>query len=147
MGASLYQPLGPTRKVPPSGIFFAVDDLPGTTIGRADPYFQGRQGTGARLLRQVRATGVPARRLELPEVLPSGEIRRCAIVLDESLASLGESAVRATLRHEIGHCLGFAGHVKSGLMRSTCCVLTITPNVVRMMRRLYSLPPGTEVTS
>ncbi len=147
VGASLYQPLGPTTQVPPRGIFFAVEDLPGNLIGVADPYFQRPQGTGARLLRQVRATGPSARRLELPEVLSSGEIRRCAIVLDDRPALLGELAVRTTLKHEIGHCLGFLGHVKSGLMRPNGCALSITPNVVRMMQRLYSLPPGTNVTS
>jgi hypothetical protein len=146
VGAALYQPLGPTRAVPPRGIFFAVEDLPGNVIGFANPYFQKPQGTGARLLRQVRATGSSARRLELPEVTSGGEIRRCVIILDDRLALLGETAVRATLRHEIGHCLGFLGHVTSGLMRPRCCALNITPNVVRMMQRLYSLAPGTEVT-
>jgi hypothetical protein len=145
-GVPFYQPLGPPGGEPQTGIFFAIEDLPGNVIGFADPHYQGTQGSGARLLRRVRANGLTARRVELPQVLPSGEIRRCAIILDPALAVFGETALRTAISHEVGHCLGFIGHVSSGLMRRTCCASNLTSNVVRMMNRLYSLPPGTVVT-
>jgi hypothetical protein len=144
-GVPFYQTLGQSSGVPPTGIFFAVEDLPDHFIGGANPFFQEPRGAGARLLRQVRTTA-PGRRQELRQVLPSGQITRCAVLLDPSLSFAPERAVRVTVRHEIGHCLGFGGHVGSGLMRPTCCEMNITSNVIRMLRRLYSLPPGTVVT-
>jgi hypothetical protein len=53
------------------------------------------------------------------------------------------------LRHEVGHCLGFIGHVpnrNSVMHPSACCPLTITADVSRMMRTLYSNEPNTPVT-
>ena len=147
VGASLYQPLGPTRKVPQSGIFFAVDDLPGTTIGVADPYFQGRSGNGGAPSQTGPCHGCPG---PAPRATGGAPERRDPAVRDRPGREPGFSRRiggprDATTRDRPLPRL--RGHVKSGLMRSTCCVLTITPNVVRMMRRLYSLPPGTEVTS
>jgi hypothetical protein len=86
------------------------------------------------------------RRLTVPEVLESGEIRRCGLVLDEELAFINVTVLQTVIRHELGHCLGFMGHVSTGLMRPTCCALNITSDVSNMLRKLYSLPPGTEVT-
>jgi hypothetical protein len=59
---------------------------------------------------------------------------------------VSDNALRSVIRHEVGHCLGFLGHVSSGLMRPSCCLLNITSDVRNMMRQLYNLPPGTEVT-
>lgn len=86
------------------------------------------------------------RRLKIPDVLADGRIQRCVVVLDPVLADASDTVIRFVLRHEIGHCLGFVGHVSSGLMRPTCCALNLTLDVAGMMQRLYSLPPGTEVT-
>jgi predicted Zn-dependent protease len=84
-------------------------------------------------------------RFQLREVLPSGAIQRCRITLDPDVDS-ARNNIAVTIRHEIGHCLGFIGHVASGLMSPRCCQTTITAEVRDMLRQLYSLPPGTEVT-
>jgi predicted Zn-dependent protease len=71
---------------------------------------------------------------------------RCS--LDPEIFGSAEAAA-AVIRHEIGHCLGFIGHVSNprSLMHPTsCCPLTITADVRGMMRRLYRLAPGTPVT-
>jgi hypothetical protein len=147
-GTPFYSPQGPARRVPRQGIFFSIDDLPGNVVGFGCPFFGTPDGpcpAMTRSLAQVAVRGA-TRRTEMPEVLASGEIRRCSIVLDANLASFGETAVKSVIRHEIGHCLGFIGHVPSGLMKSTCCALNITSDVSTMMRALYNNPPGTEVS-
>jgi hypothetical protein len=34
----------------------------------------------------------------------------------------------------------------AALLKATCCALDFTADVVGMMKRLYNLPPGTEVS-
>jgi hypothetical protein len=128
------------------GIHLFVDDLPDDTLGLASPFAEfvrralRRPTSGSVTLAETR------RHVVMPEVLASGEIRRCIVVLDEPGAFRSESILKAVLRHEAGHCLGFRGHVATGLMAPRCCSLTVTPPVRDMMRLLYRLPPGTPVT-
>lgn len=150
-GTPFYAPSEMTEQVPQRGIFFAIADLPGRVVGIGNPFVDVGQLTSdgdtvvAQKLRQ-RAVRAAVKQLEIPEVLASGEIRRCVIVLDESLARASATTLRSVVRHEVGHCLGFIGHVPTGLMRRTCCLLNITSDVRNMMRKLYNLEVGTEVT-
>lgn len=134
--------------IPARGIFLTFAELPGDVIGRGDPFVfaEVRRGSG-RLgprLRQLKLRAT--RRVEAPEILASGEIQRCEMTLDPELLDADDLTIRWTLRHEVGHCLGFIDHVKSGLMRPTCCNLTVTSDLRSVMRKLYRLPPGTSVT-
>jgi len=155
-GTPFYTPQGVTRSIPRRGIFLAIGDLPGNIVGYADPtappLAETRRTTSGlgRKLSQPRtvAAGAP-RRLELPELSASNEVQRCQIILDPVLADASPAAFKHVLRHEIGHCLGFAGHVGSTasvMHASACCPLAITGDVSGMLRRLYGLPPGTDVT-
>ena len=168
-GVPFYDPRGVVRQVPSRGIFFAVGDLPDPVVGIGDPFTvfnpggssggssggspggspggtpdAGDRGVARQLRRRVPQT--PVRRVEAPEILAGGRIQRCVIVLDQALDNVSDNTLKAVIRHEVGHCLGFIGHVSSGLMRPTCCLLNITTDVRDMMRQLYNLPPGTEVT-
>jgi len=148
-GAPFYSPqeVNPTR-VPRRGIFFAEGDLPGNVVGFGDPFVMASESGRSTTARQLRRLAVPAapRRVEMPEVLSTGEIQSCVIVLDPVLENASDTTIKSVIRHEIGHCLGFIGHVPSGLMKPTCCALNFTPDVVGMMKKLYNLPPGTDVT-
>jgi hypothetical protein len=153
-GTPFYAPQAATRQIPRRGIFFAVADLPGNTVGLAnplgEPLAERRRASLslAEKLRRVTAAATP-RRLELPELSGSGDIQRCQIILDPALDELPLAAFKHVLRHEIGHCLGFIGHVASPssvMHASACCPLAITGDVSGMMRKLYSLAPGTDVT-
>jgi hypothetical protein len=143
-GAPFYQPESAPQGVPRRGIFFQVGDLPGDAIGFADPFsrFSFRSSSGLELPRAVQHEG---ERFRQPEVLSSGAIQRCRITLDPDAGS-PRNDLAITIRHEIGHCLGFLGHVATGLMSARCCSATITADVRDMMRQLYSLPVGTVVT-
>jgi len=148
-GTPFYEPRPATRQIPSQGIFFAVADLPDPVIGFGDPFVSAAQSTRAASLGRTLRQGLPqvaARRVEMPEVLASGEIRRCVIILDENLDTVSAGTLALIIRHEIGHCLGFLGHVSSGLMKPTCCGTEITSDVRGMMRKLYTLAPGTDVT-
>jgi hypothetical protein len=148
-GTPFYAPQGPARGTPRRGIFFSIDDLPSNVVGFGCPFFGTPDGPCpaiSRRLAQVAVRGAATRRVEMPEVLAGGEIQRCIIVIDPALSGFGDTAVRSVIRHEIGHCLGFIGHVSSGLMKPTCCALNITSDVSGMMRKLYNLEPGTDVT-
>src|SRR5262249_28646980 len=129
-------------------------DLPEDVVGCADPggarIAETRRTTAAlgRVLGKLRSAGA-ARRLELPELSGNNEIRRCQIILDPALADMPDIVFKHVLRHEIGHCLGFGGHVASTasvMHASACCPLAITGDVSGMLRKLYGLPPGTEVS-
>jgi hypothetical protein len=124
-----------------------VGDLPPGVAAAADPIspLAERRRLVAPALPRVSLTERP-RHVEVPEILSSGQIQRCIIVLDPDLAAANDTTFGLIVRHEVGHCLGFGGHVASGLMRPVCCAANITPDVVGMMRTLYTLPPGTEVT-
>ena len=150
-GSPFYTPLGiDARHVPRRGIFFTVGDLPDRTLATGDPsveFAEARRGASglARRLPMLAAPAGPGA-LRVPEITAGGEIQRCLITLDPVLDAASEATVKAVIRHEVGHCLGFIGHVSSGLMKPTCCALNFTPDVVGMMKRLYGQPPGTEVT-
>jgi hypothetical protein len=151
-GVPFYEPQPVSGRVPSRGIFFAEGDLPGNVVGLADPF-----SDLAKLLRGepvLRRSAFPAERsaireVRVPETTAEGEIQRCVIVLDPIVNEARIAAVRSVIRHEIGHCLGFLGHVSnrnSVMHASACCPLTITADVRNMMRTLYNNPPGTEVT-
>ena len=150
-GTPFYEPREMPQQVPGRGIFFVISDLPGEVIGLGNPFLdvaQARTEGDSVVARQLRKRALRAtvRQLEIPEVLASGEIQRCGIVLDESLARASVGTLTSVVRHEVGHCLGFAGHVGTGLMKPRCCAQNITPDVRNMMRKLYRLEVGTEVT-
>jgi hypothetical protein len=150
-GSPFYTPLGiDARRLPHRGIFFTVGDLPDPTLATGDPSveFAERRQPASALARRLPMLAGPAgpRALRVPEVTAAGEIQRCLITLDPVLDAASEATVKAVIRHEVGHCLGFIGHVSSGLMKPTCCALNFTADVVGTMKRLYGLPPGTEVT-
>jgi hypothetical protein len=152
-GSPFYAPQPMSPQLPGRGIFLVRQDLgdaPGSvTLGCGDPFGTPPQTicpVTNRLFRRAPLAAV--RRLEIPEILTSGEIQRCVMVLDPVLETASTSVVRATIRHEVGHCLGFIGHVsnrRSLMHASSCCPLAITADITRMMRRLYGAPPGTEV--
>jgi hypothetical protein len=84
--------------------------------------------------------------VEVPQITGDSEIQTCALVLDPVLLDGPTLTLKSVIRHEVGHCLGFIGHVASGLMKPVCCALNITSDVQNMMRKLYNNPPGTPVT-
>lgn len=96
---------------------------------------------------QVRTRALPVHRtIRLPQVRSNGQIVSCRMALDP-LAFQTREIFEFTFGHELGHCLGFVGHVPSGLMAPRCCDrATITDDVRQMMRELYSLPPGTPIS-
>ncbi len=148
-GTPFYTPLDSTDRVPRRGIFLAVADLPGKVVGFGDPFFAaqvppggGRRSARLRQLRLPAAT----RELQIPELTADGQIERCILVLDPVVLDASVGTFRSVVRHEVGHCLGFIGHVSSGLMKPTCCALNFTSDVTGMMRKLYHLPPGSDVT-
>jgi len=150
-GTPFYAPQGMARRPPARGIFFAIADLPGRVVGVGNPFFEARQTQSqgeSIIVQQLRKHAMRAelKHVQMPLVRSTGDIETCLIVLDVSLADASVNTLRAVIRHEVGHCLGFIGHVGSGLMKPTCCALNFTSDVTRMMRRLYSLPPGTVVT-
>jgi hypothetical protein len=149
-GTPFYEPQGMARRPPRRGIFFAIADLPGRVVGVGDPFFEqpARAAGESTLVRQLRKHAMRAglQHVHLPLIRSTGEIETCLIVLDVSLADASDNTLRAVVRHEVGHCLGFIGHVARGLMKPTCCALNFTADVTRTMRRLYTLDPGTVVT-
>jgi hypothetical protein len=152
----LYDAQPIATSIPPSGIFLAVFPLPGNLVGLGNPITpigeKPRRGvTVAETLRLRIPLTTALRRVEVPEIQANGQIQRCVIVFDPVLEFLGDDVFEAVFRHEIGHCLGFIGHVPKGLMAATVEVgkkpsLAITSDVRNMMRKLYRLPPGTKVT-
>jgi hypothetical protein len=153
-GTPFYAPQGVTRSIPRRGIFIAFGDLPGNVVGYGDPtappFAQTRRMTSP-LARQLPRLTVPAapRRLEIPELSAQSEIQRCQLILDPALLDMSDAVLKHVIRHEVGHCLGFVGHVGSTgsvMHASACCPLAVTGDVSGMMKQLYNLPPATEVT-
>jgi hypothetical protein len=140
-------------QIPPRGIFIGVAELPGTVIGFAN-LLDAPSSVWLRALQAhfPRSSGpAPRRRVEVPEILGNGQILRCEILLDQEAFGAGSGvSVFAILRHEIGHCIGFLGHVPKGLMVSAInspnFSLTITSDVSGMLKKLYRLPLRTPVT-
>jgi hypothetical protein len=155
-GTPFYAPQGMTRSIPRRGIFLAIGDLPDNVVGYAnptgDPIAETRRTTSSLGLKLRQLRNIPAgtsRRLEMPELTASSEVQRCQIILDPALADASAAALKHVIRHEIGHCLGFVGHVASTasvMHPSACCPLAISGDVSGMLRRLYNLPPGTDVS-
>jgi hypothetical protein len=151
-GSPFYDPRPVTNFLPARGIILAIADLPGNVVGLGDPFSplgqrpKGHNPVGAKL----RELKVPAiRKLEIPELTSGSEIQRCALVLDPVLLDAPLAAFNSVLRHEVGHCLGFIGHVanrRSVMHPSACCPLAITADITRMMRTLYNNEPNTPVT-
>jgi hypothetical protein len=145
-GSPFFSPQPMARRLPKRGIFFAIQDLPPGVVAAGDPIdplAEKRRRVAPALPRVT--LGEASRHIQAPEIRANGEIQRCVIILDPDVAGLDDHRFGLVVRHEVGHCLGFIGHVASGLMRPTCCADAITPDVAGMMRTLYNLPPGTEV--
>lgn len=71
-------------------------------------------------------------------------IQRSEIVLNPQLYRSGRC--RRTPTHEVGHAIGIFGHTSDGgLMDVDGGNGEITPAVAEMVRRLYTMPPGTPV--
>jgi hypothetical protein len=149
-GTPFYEPVPATHVIPQRGIFLATADLPDNVVGLGDPFStfaqkpkqSGVRSAQVRRLKLPQATG----KVEIPQITGDSEILTCALVLDPVLFDGPDAQLKAVIRHEVGHCLGFIGHVSSGLMKPTCCALNITSDVRNMMRKLYNNPPGTVVT-
>ena len=151
----LYEDRPLATSIPARGIFFAVADLPDPFVGVGDPITplaespRSRRAVVGPLHRRIELRA-SRRQVEVPEIGGNGEIRRCVIVLDPDAADLDDLTGAALIRHEIGHCLGFIGHVSCGLMAPAVEIghpsFTITSDVANMMRKLYRLAPGTRVT-
>ena len=79
-----------------------------------------------------------------------GTIRGCRVQINwlHQRMNCGGS-LQATVKHEIGHCIGFFEHTNDGgLMDSIANGATAANSTTRnMIRLLYSLPPGTNITS
>ena len=149
-GRPFYAPQPATRFEPFRGIFFVIDDFlfDDTGVTHTFDLEEALRHRSASLGRRLGRVAVPLRRhrQEVPAIRSNGEIRQCAIELDTALLDATDAELAYAIRHEVGHCLGFIGHVPSGVMAPLCCSLDITPDVSGMMRKLYTLPPGTEVT-
>ena len=149
-GKPFYAPQPATRREPFRGIFFVIDDFlfDDTGVTHTFDLEEALRHRSASLGRRLGRVAVPLRRhrQEVPAIRSNGEIRQCAIELDTALLDATDAELAYAIRHEVGHCLGFIGHVPSGVMAPLCCSLDITPDVSGMMRKLYTLPPGTEVT-
>jgi hypothetical protein len=146
-GKPFYDPHPGAHRVLHRGIFFVLDDFLFDDTGLTHAFDLSERRRGGARARALRSLAVheQAQRREIPEILSNGEIHRCAIVLDTGLLDASDVELAYAIRHEVGHCLGFIGHVPRGVMRAFCCSLDITPDVAGMMRTLYTLPPGTAV--
>ena len=85
----------------------------------------------------------------VPEKWTDGTIRGCRVRINILHRELNCGSLKATVIHEIGHCIGFFEHTTDGgLMDATANNATGTnPTIRNMISLLYSLPPGTDVSS
>lgn len=86
----------------------------------------------------------------LPLMYTDGTIRACRIKINNvAHAARRCGLLKATVIHEVGHCLGFLGHTTDGgLMDATANQATgANSNTRNMISLLYSLPPGTDISS
>lgn len=153
-GVPFFEVLPMAQQLPERGIFFVIADLPEPVVGIGDPVslLAESRRSGSQIIQGLRQRGVQiaARRVEVPEIQAGGDISRCQIALDPSIETLSTELLARLIRHEVGHCLGFIGHVPRGVMatplNSPATSLAITPDVAGMMQRLYRLPPSTPIT-
>jgi hypothetical protein len=78
-----------------------------------------------------------------------GTIRQCLILINVRHDELSCGSQISTVIHELGHCIGFFGHTTDGgIMDATANGAAGTNATVRnMISLLYSLPPGTDISS
>ena len=84
-----------------------------------------------------------------PERWTDGTIRGCRIKINWLHQRMSCGSLQATVIHEIGHCIGFFEHTNDGGLMDSIANNSISPNATtrNMVRLLYSLPPGTNITS
>ena len=85
----------------------------------------------------------------MPLMYTDGTIRACRIKINNvAHAARRCGLLKATVIHEVGHCLGFLGHTTDGgLMDATANQATgANSNTRNMISLLYSLPPGTDIS-
>jgi len=85
----------------------------------------------------------------LPLRYSDGTIRGCRIKINYLHDYLNCGVLKATVIHEVGHCIGFFGHTADGgLMDAKANNATGANATTRnMISLLYSLPPGTDIGS
>ena len=74
----------------------------------------------------------------------AGLITKVSMVIERSQASC-DGGLAATVTHEAGHAIGFMGHDTTGIMHPYQAG-PITSQQGEMIRLLYSMPPGTDIT-
>ncbi len=74
----------------------------------------------------------------------AGVISSVAVTIEPNQAYC-DGGLSATVSHEAGHAIGFLGHDTTGMMHPFRAG-PITSQQANMIRLLYSLPPGTDIT-
>ena len=84
-----------------------------------------------------------------PERWTDGTIRGCRVFIHLLHQRMDCGSLQGTVKHEIGHCIGFFEHTSDGGLMDPIANNAIAPNAAtrNMIRLLYSLPPGTNITS
>ena len=84
-----------------------------------------------------------------PERWTDGTIRGCRVQINWMHQRMDCGSLQGTVKHEIGHCIGFFEHTSDGGLMDATANNSIAANATtrNMIRLLYSLPPGTNITS
>ena len=84
-----------------------------------------------------------------PERWTDGTIRGCRVFIHFLHQRMDCGSLQGTVKHEIGHCIGFFEHTSDGGLMDPIANNAIAPNAAtrNMIRLLYSLPVGTNITS
>ena len=81
----------------------------------------------------------------------TGEMESCRIRINSAHANMNCGSLADTVTHEVGHCIGVFKHTTDGglMDATTACApdCDITSPVKNMIRLLYSLSPGTDISS